>query len=397
MLDTWYKKFSSQPHQPFFTNGVIFLILFMMLFMASYSNVLVLDDSILTYHAYTMIFVVFIQFFLGFLFVVFPRYLSQAEILPKVYMQQFQLYFISTVGIFLSLIFIPSITVFFQILMLIAQILSFRLLYAIHKKSIVPIKEDTKWILIAFLTGILSHGLFIISGMDFEYSIIVARFAINSGFYLFLFMLIFTVSQRMIPFFTKTKVPTYVINKSKNLLPVIYGLLMLKIFFLSLGNPALNLFADLPLLILFVRELIKWNLPTFKVTAIMWVLFISLYWIPFAFLISVVESLVYLYDPSFIFEKVVIHTMSLGYFVTVLVGFGTRVILGHSGTTPYAGKFAITVFLAIQVVTFLRIFASFSLNFGLNYIFILNVTAFLLVAGLIVWSTQYLGILIKGK
>ena len=151
------------------------------------------------------------------------------------------------------------------------------------------------------------------------------------------------------------------------------------------------------MLILFVRELIKWNLPTFKVTAIMWVLFISLYWIPFAFLISVVESLVYLYDPSFIFEKAVIHTMSLGYFVTVLVGFGTRVILGHSGTTPYAGKFAITVFLAIQVVTFLRIFASFSLNFGLNYIFILNVTAFLLVAGLIVWSTQYLGILIKGK
>ena len=100
MLDTWYKKFSSQPHQPFFANGIIFLILFMMLFMASYSNVLVLDDSILTYHAYTMIFVVFIQFFLGFLFVVFPRFLSQAEISPKVYMQQFQLYFISTVGIF---------------------------------------------------------------------------------------------------------------------------------------------------------------------------------------------------------------------------------------------------------------------------------------------------------
>ena len=281
--------------------------------------------------------------------------------------------------------------------MLIAQILSFRLLFSIHKKSIVAIKEDTKWILIAFLTGILSHSLFIISGIDFKYSIVVATFAINSGFYLFLFMIIFTVSQRMIPFFTKTKVPTYIINKSKNLLPVVYGLLMLKIFFLSLGNPALNLFADVPLLILFVRELIKWNLPTFKVTAIMWVLFISLYWIPFAFLISVIESFVYLYDPSVIFEKAVVHTISLGYFVTVLVGFGTRVVLGHSGTTPYAGKFAITIFIAIQVIAALRIFTSFSLNFGLNYIFLLNVTAFLLIVGLIVWSTKYLAILIKGK
>ncbi|MGB1227327.1 MAG: NnrS family protein [Poseidonibacter sp.] len=397
MFATWYKKFSSQPHQPFFTNGIIFFILFMMLFIASFSNVLALDDSILTYHAYTMIFVVFIQFFLGFLFVVFPRFLSQAEILPKVYMQQFLLYFISSVGILLSLILLPSLTFVFQILMLIAQILSFNLLYSIHKKSIVQVKEDTKWILIAFLTGVVVHGLFIISTMDFEYSLTVANFAINSGFYLFLFMIIFTVSQRMIPFFTKTKVPTYVINKSKNLLPMVYGLLILKVFFLSLGNPALNLLADVPLLVLFVRELIKWNLPTFKVTAIMWVLFISLYWIPFAFLISVIESFVYLYDSSIVFEKAVIHTLALGYFVTVLVGFGTRVILGHSGTTPYAGKFAITIFIAIQIIAFLRIFTSFSLNFDLNYIFLLNLTAFLLVGGLIIWSLKYLGILIKGK
>ncbi|APW64978.1 beta-carotene 15,15'-monooxygenase [Poseidonibacter parvus] len=397
MLATWYKKFSSQPHQPFFTNGIIFFILFMMLFIATFSNVLILDDAILTYHAYTMIFVVFIQFFLGFLFVVFPRFLSQAEILPKVYMQQFLLYFASSVGILLSLIFVPSITFIFQILMLIAQILSFNLLYSIHKKSIVPIKEDTKWILIAFLTGVVMHALFIISTIDFKYSLTVSTFAINCGFYLFLFMIIFTVSQRMIPFFTKTKVPTYVINKSKNLLPIVYGLLILKIFFLSLGNPAFNLLADVPLLVVFVRELIKWNLPTFKVTAIMWVLFISLYWIPFALLISVIESLAYLYDPSIIFEKAVIHTLALGYFVTVLVGFGTRVVLGHSGTTPYAGKFAITIFIAIQIIAFLRIFTSFSLNFDLNYIFLLNLTALLLVAGLIIWSSKYLTILLKGK
>ncbi len=71
-MTSWYKKFASQPHQPFFTNGVIFFILFITLFAFSYSNSLNLDTSILTYHAYALIFVVFIQFFLGFLFVVFP-------------------------------------------------------------------------------------------------------------------------------------------------------------------------------------------------------------------------------------------------------------------------------------------------------------------------------------
>ena len=75
MFFSWYKKFSSQPHQPFFTSGILFFILFMSLFVASYSNILILDSSVLTYHAYSMIFVIFIQFFLGFLFVVFPRFL----------------------------------------------------------------------------------------------------------------------------------------------------------------------------------------------------------------------------------------------------------------------------------------------------------------------------------
>ena len=78
MITSWYKRFSSQPHQPFFfSSGIFFFILFMALFVASYSNILTLDKSVLTYHAYTMIFVIFIQFFLGFLFVVFPRFLMQ--------------------------------------------------------------------------------------------------------------------------------------------------------------------------------------------------------------------------------------------------------------------------------------------------------------------------------
>ena len=105
MFFSWYKKFSSQPHQPFFSSGILFLILFMMLFVSAYSNILNLDKNILTYHAYSMVFVIFIQFFLGFLFVVFPRFLTQAEIPQKDYMNQFFLYFVSSLGILFSIVF----------------------------------------------------------------------------------------------------------------------------------------------------------------------------------------------------------------------------------------------------------------------------------------------------
>ena len=397
MLFSWYKKFSSQPHQPFFTSGILFFILFMSLFVSSYSNILTLDSLVLTFHAYSMIFVIFIQFFLGFLFVVFPRFLVQAEIETKVYMKQFLLYFFSSFGILFSLIFYSKITFIFQILMLIVQIISFELLYSIHKKSIVKIKEDTKWILIAFFAGLVSHGLFIISSFDFSYSYVVSKFAINIGFYLFIFMIIFTISQRMIPFFTTAKAPDYKINKSENLLKLVFSFLILKVFLLSFDNVKLNLVADIPLFIIITKELIKWKLPLFKVPAIMWVLYIGLYWIPVAFGISIIESLMAFYNPNIVFEKAVIHTLALGYFITLLVGFGTRVILGHSGSTPHANNFAIFIFIFVQIVVILRIFSSFTLNFALDYTFFINLTAILLIVGLLLWSSKYITILLKGK
>jgi len=396
-MQAWYKKFSSQPHQPFFVSGILFFILFMMLFTASYSNILTLDNSVSTFHAYPMVFVIFIQFFLGFLFVVFPRFLIQAEIAIKEYMNQFLLYFISSLGIFISLIFFPKITFLFQIMMFFAQVLSFKLLYSIHKKSIVKVKEDTKWVLISFFAGLVFHILFIISTLEFPFSFELSKFSINGGFYLFIFMVIFVISQRMIPFFTTAKAPNYIANKSANLLIIVFSLLAFKVVLLSFDNVKLNLLADIPLFIVITRELIKWKLPFFKVPAIMWVLYLGLYWIPFAFLISIIEGAMAFIDPTIIFEKAVIHTMALGYFLTVLVGFGTRVILGHSGTTPHANNFAIFIFIVIQVIALLRIFTAFSINFGFDYTFFINLTAILLIIGLLVWSSKYLTILLKGK
>lgn len=396
-FQSWYKKFSSQPHQPFFANGIIFFILFMGLLLGSYSNVLTLDSTVLDFHAYTMVFVVFIQFFLGFLFVVFPRFLMQAEIEPKVYMKNFFLYFICSIGIFLSFLFSLNIHFLFIPILFVAQVFSFRLLYSIHKKSIAKDKNDTKWVLIFFSAGLVTHYLFIISLIDFSYAYQIKQIAINSGFYLFIFGIIFTISQRMIPFFTSMKVQGYVINKSKKLMEVLFVLLILKVFILSFGTVELNLIADVPLFILFVRELIKWKLPVFRTIAIMWILFISLYWIPFAFFISILESLSAIFNTGIVFEKAVIHTIAVGYFITVLIGFGTRVVLGHSGQTPHADKFAISIFIAVQFIAFFRIFTALSTNWNLDYILFINLSSFLVIAGLIIWSSRYLTILFKGK
>ena len=392
---SWYKKFCSQPHQSFFTSGIAFFILFMALFGLAFSTYINIDSSLYTYHAYALIFIVFIQFFLGFLFVVFPKFLMQAEIEPKVYMKQFYLYFISSLGVFLSIIFYSKLIIYFQSLMLFTQILSFILLYKIHKRSTMPGKNDTKWVLISFFTGLISHFLYILSEILTNYSYELLKFSVNSGFYLFLFMIVFTISQRMIPFFTRVMVPDYQINKSKYLLDIFFVLLLIKVIVLSFEDAKFNLFIDIPIFLFLVRELYKWKLPTFKTPAIVWILHLGIYWIVVAFFVSIIESIFAYIYPNIYFEKIVIHTLALGYFVTVLIGFGTRVILGHSGRKIETKLFAKLIFIFLQIFILFRVFTSISTNFSLDYALLIEINTIILIVLLLVWSLKYIVILIE--
>lgn len=396
MFFNWYHKFFSQPHQPFFSSGLVFLMIFLMILSSSYNGVLNLEIPFDIYHIYGMIYIVFIQFFVGFLFVVFPRFLAFPAISKKTYIFQFFSYFICSFAILISSVFSQEIMIISQVFMLIIQTITFKILFDIHKKSKVGIKNDTKWILIAFFSGLLGHLLFILSNLDFKHSFYFNKIAIYTGFYLFLFMIVFTISQRMIPFFTTSKDPTYKINKSENILKIIFIFLILKVFLQLFDDSRFNLISDLPLFYLFSKELIKWKLPFFKVPAIMWVLYIAVYWIPIGFFVSVVESLSTILYPNFIYEKVVLHIFAVGYFITALVGFGTRVILAHSGQVPIANNFAIFIFIAIQFIMLIRLIASFSINFSSGYSFLIVISSAFLLIGIFLWSCKYLLILLKG-
>lgn len=397
MLTSWYTKFSSQPHQPFFTSGMVFLMLFMSLLFGVYSHKLALQTSVVDFHVYPMLFIIFTQFFLGFLLVVFPKFLMQAELSPKVYMPLFWIYFSGSWLFFIGLFTLSFVQASGLFIILIAQVLSFYKLFSIQKKSLMKNKSDTLWVLIAFASGIVSHILFFTITIMPNIAPLVEPVATYIGFYLFLFALIFTITQRMVPQFTGFKIKDYAINKTPYLMEIVYGLLSIKICFLLLDNTMLNLVADIALLALFTRELWRWKLPIFKVPAIIWVLYLALLWIPIGFFLSTLISLSHLiFGVTFVVEKVVIHTFALGYFTTILIGFGTRVVLGHSGRTPNADKIAIALFIFLQLVVLIRLFASISSNFGFDYIFWINHSALLMVFALLAWSIKYLWILIKG-
>jgi len=132
-----YNKFASQPHQPFFTSGILFFIPFLLMLKPNNNLLLHINNTILEFHSYPMMHLIFIQFFLGFLFVVFPRFLTQAEVKIKTYMNIFFLFTICGLTYILSLFLGKKLNQIAIVIHNTAGLVSFITLLSIYKKSIV--------------------------------------------------------------------------------------------------------------------------------------------------------------------------------------------------------------------------------------------------------------------
>jgi uncharacterized protein involved in response to NO len=101
-------------------------------------------------------------------------------------------------------------------------------------------------------------------------------------------------------------------------------------------------------------ELVRWKLPFRQSPPILWVLFLSIWWAPVGFLLFTLQGLSQWLGLGWYFGHAPLHALALGYFTTVLIGFGTRVLLGHSGRTPVADGYAVALFGLVQAMTLVR-------------------------------------------
>ena len=260
------------------------------------------------------------------------------------------------------------------------------ILLDVQSKSTVENKTDTTWMLRSFAIGAVAQVLFIADNFIPTYAI-----ALGMSFYLYLFFIVLTVSQKMMPFFASNSIVGYTMNKSKYFLSIVFVALIAKVVFEALN---INAFvADALLFGVITYELLKWRLPFSKSPAILWVLFLSIWWTPVAFGLFVLQDFTSLMGAPIYLEKSPLHTLALGYFTTVLVGFGTRVILGHSGRTPKADTYAICLFGLIQVMTLTRILAGIFPHIGYLHAILTVAGLWIIIFGL--WAKRYIAILFE--
>ena len=383
---TPFQNLKAHPHRIFFFAGIIQSILFIALLGLNYGGLLHVEISLKLYHAYALIFIVFTQFFAGFLLTTFPRYLSMPPVSQKEYLP---IVWLINGGafLFLGLSFVSEIALLVPIgIILIGYLKLFLLLLDMQTKSRVTHKKDTTWMLVGFASGVVGQLLFM---MDIFLPLYAA--ALGVSFYLYTFFIVMSVSQKMMPFFASNAVLGYTIHKSPHFLSVLFLGLLSKVFLETL---AFNAFvADAFLFGVITYELIKWDLPFSKAPAILWVLFLSIWWVPVGFGLFVIQDFSALLGAPIYVEKSPLHTLALGYFTTVLIGFGTRVILGHSGRIPKADAYAIFLFGLIQLMTLLRILAGLFPAYGYFHAILSVAGLWLIIFGL--WAKRYIAILFE--
>jgi len=366
--EPWKVRFISQPHQLFFTSALLFALITMGSTLLFLLGIGTFDFEII--HGFGLLFGVFTNAFMGFLITVIPRYTTSYEIEPKVYFPIWVLYQIAILfGLFIDPIVgkIAVVTVTFYM----CKVLYFNIMdgyFTTKKESFI-------------LTGILLFGAVLLL-----IEILLGKSTPYLLFWSYLLPLVFVVAQKMIPAFYSSNTGETPWQKPKYILEISLAL------FLSLGVVIeFEFIMAQKIVALFALSFFSYfifNLNIYKKTPpIVAILVVAFVWFWIAIVALFLES---------VFEiqalKLSLHIMALGFVLNLLIGFGSRVILGHSVPPQKitADKLTIILFGLVQLIVMTRVVSSL-LFMGNSPLFngLLHLSSTLWIALFILWGLRY--------
>ncbi|MEP6939933.1 MAG: NnrS family protein [Rudaea sp.] len=184
----------------------------------------------------------------------------------------------------------------------------------------------------------------------------LAIVAIKLGTFGCLLPIFFTVSHRMIPFFSASAVGAgYRTVKPAWSLPVLWALLAAHACLELTHRFEWLWLVDLPLAGFFLGHWLIWQPWKCLRPGLLAALYLALAWLPIAFALFAAQSAVLYFDGEFVLGRAPVHALTVGYFGSMLVAMVTRVTQGHSGRPLQMGAIAWLTFALLQVVVLLRI------------------------------------------
>lgn len=349
------KAVFTKPHQPFFLLGIFIAVYSMGVFAFVIDGGLQINS--LFFHAFNMSILMTTPLFLGFLFTVLYRFLLVMPFLQKDYMRVFWTLLGATLLCEIGFFGVDAFVFIGISLAFAAKLMAFFMFIRAYKKSNVDDKREIFVILSAFAIGGVADVFFAAS--IFAPSLL--DFAVSLAFYAYSVGLAFAVAQKMVPNFFilyfgvsapafKSRTPLYGVQVSLFLIAI------------SRGFDITHLFAAANFIGLVCTALVFWqNKFVFRrAPAVLWVLQVAALWFIAAFVagfaFGVLESFGVVSAP-YAFSA---HMFGVGFIAVIIIGFGSRVSLGHSGRKIEADRETKVLFLGFCILAFLRLAGVFS-------------------------------------
>ncbi len=350
------KTFLSAPHRIGFFCGTLLLIASLawwaseMLLRASGSS---MPSSIapMFLHGYLMLYGFFPLFMLGFIYTAGPKWLGVDSPSAKLYVPIFISYAIGSALLIAALFWQPLLSLGITLHWISWGAACLVWLGRVQASS-APDRGHAIRIALAFAMGWIGQTLAL------YWAVLGATTGwlsmIEIGLWGFLLPVYLTVSHRMLPFFSSNAIPNYSAWRPLWLLNAMIAL--------SWGHGALKLahFNSLPVDALFAGLLLytsyHWRLFASLQNRLLAMLHLAFAWAAVAMLLYTVQDAAMLAG-SAILGFAPLHAISIGFFGTMLLGFATRVSLGHAGLPLILSRLAWTLYCLLHGVAIARVLA----------------------------------------
>lgn len=336
-------------------------------------------------HLYLMIYALFPPYMFGFLMTTYPKWMGGVPVSPRHYLSASALLGGSVLLGYIGLLAGKSVFLAAMLVHVAGWAVGLHALLRVYTQAQRPDTLHaliTSAVLVLGLCLLLAYTLGIQQGSDMW--IAVAR---NGGVWWFLFPTFFSVSHRLIPFFSSVVLPDYkIIRPDWTLWLMSAGGLTHGVLDL-LGQTQWTWLADLPMALTAAWLSLAWRFRhSFKVR-ILAMLHIAFAWLGIALALFGMQSLCLLLGVDFPLNRAPLHALMVGYFAAMLVAMATRVTLGHSGRPLIADNSAWVIFLCVQTAALLRVLADFP---GIN-----TYAAHFYLCSALLWLAAFAGWLFK--
>jgi uncharacterized protein involved in response to NO len=313
---------------------------------------LVLQPAPIWAHAWLMLFAVYPTVFFGFLFTVFPRWMNGPSVSAATYVPTALLFAAGT------LLWLTGTLAGTPVLLLgcaatgagllLGTIGLFRVLLASSQ-----VVSHAAAVLVALCVQCVALAGFawgIAASDDF-----VLHFAVRSSLWGGLLPVFFTVSHRMIPFFSQNAIEDYVPWRPTWILVAVVALCYTRLLLGTAGALGLLPWADAALVLLSLTCAVRWTSLRARGNPLLWTLYAAFAWLPVAALLQLARDGTFVMTGEWVLGRAPVHALGMGFYGGLLVAMVTRVTMGHSGRPLRMDRITLACFVALQLGTASRV------------------------------------------